>query len=497
MSLTRQVVGGAIWLAAARIGGQVFGLASTIIVARFILPDDYGVFAAAMSILMLASVFADLPVSQAIIHLRDIREDDYDTAFTIGLLRGLIVATVMLCLAWPFAHFMNDDRIAPVTVALGGYIALTGLRNPRMDAFAREMDFSKEALVEVIAKFASFVAAAIFASILKNYWALVLSIMAMAAVQVALSYVLRPVSPRLTLASFRRLFGYSIWMAGFSVMSQIYQLIDTMALGRIRGSAVLGTYSIGSLLSSRVSDVVALPVSRSLFAAFSSIQAEKERLQRAFLQSMAFMATMLAPLLLSLIWFAEPFVLVVLGEKWQSATVVVQFLALVMVSHIVFTPMLAALMGLGHTRTLFIRSACFVFVYAPVAVLSVVKYGLEGLIIAKAIMILGLTLVDCAIIRHALDLGFVRQMKTVMRPVLSAISMAIVFMLTDGWVPAGAEVIYVGSRLATVCLAGGVAYGCTLMGVWHLSGQPDGPEKKLIMLFGQGLKRLGPEMFRQ
>ncbi|MEM8634628.1 MAG: lipopolysaccharide biosynthesis protein [Pseudomonadota bacterium] len=496
MSLTRQVVGGAIWLAAARIGGQVFGLASTIIVARFILPDDYGVFAAAMSVLMLVSVFADLPVSQAIIHLRDIREEDYDTAFTIGVLRGLLVAAILIFFAWPFANFMNDARIAPVTAALGGYIALVGLRNPRIDAFAREMDFSREALIEIIAKFASMVSAAVFAVILKNYWALVFSIMALASVQVALSYVLRPVRPRFTLASFKRLFGYSIWIAGYSVMNQIYQLIDTMALGRLRGSAVLGTYSIGFLLSTRVSEVVSAPISRSLFAAFSSIQTEKKRLQGAFLQSMAFIATMLAPLLLSLIWFAEPFVLVVLGEKWRSATVVVQFLALIMLCHIVFTPMFAALMGLGRTRTLFLRNLFFVVVYAPIAVFCVMEYGLEGLVRAKAALVIGLTLIDCLIVRHTLGLALVRQIRTVVRPALSASCMAAVYMLIGSWVPPGADVINVGSRLVGVGMIGSLTYGCVLFALWHASGRPDGPELKLLTVFTQALRRFGPAALR-
>ncbi|MEM7004895.1 MAG: lipopolysaccharide biosynthesis protein [Pseudomonadota bacterium] len=492
MSLTRQVVGGAIWLAAARIGGQVFGLASTIIVARFILPDDYGVFAAAMSVLMLASVFAELPVSQAVIHLRDIREEDYDTAFTVGVLRGLVVAAILISLAWPFANFMNDVRIAPVTAALGGYVALLGLRNPRIDAFAREMDFTKEALIEIVAKFASLVSAAVFVVILKNYWALVFSIVALAFVQVALSYVLRPVCPRFTLASFRRLFSYSIWLAGSSIMSQIYQLTDTMALGRLRGSAVLGTYSIGNLFSARVSEVVAMPISRSLFAAFSSIQSERKRLQRAFLHSMGFIATLLVPGLLSLMWFAEPFVLVVLGSQWQGAAIVVQFLALTMMSRIVFTPMQAALMGLGRTRTLFLRNVLFVPVYVPAAVLAIVGHGLEGLLLAKAIMVFGLTLVDFAIVRHTLDLTFLRQAREIARPAGSALFMSGVYLLIGNWVPSGTDVLYVGGRLGGVFLIGGAVYACALLSLWHISGRPDGPEPKLIRLLNQGLRRFRP-----
>ncbi|MEO0882586.1 MAG: lipopolysaccharide biosynthesis protein [Pseudomonadota bacterium] len=497
MSLTRQVAGGAVWLVAARIGGQVFGLASTVVVARFILPDDYGVFAAAMSVLMMVSVFAELPVSQALIHLRDIREDDYDTAFTIGILRGGILAVLMLILATPLAAFMNEARIAPVTAALGGYVALLGLRNPRLESFARDMDFSREALVEICSKLASFIAAAACAVLLKNYWALVFGIIAAALVQVILSFAVRPVMPRITLSSFNRLFSYSVWMAGSSILGQIYQLIDTLALGRLRGSAALGTYSIGSLLSARISEVVAIPASRSLFAAFSSIQSERERLQGAFLQSMTFMAALLVPTLMTLIWFAEPIVLIVLGPQWETAIFVVELMAILMITHIVYTPLMAMLMGLGYTQTLFLRSLLFVIVYLPVAVLAVMRGGLEGLLIVKVSMILGLTLIDCLIVRHHLGISLHRQGYAVARPMIAGVAMAIIYLIADGWVPHGHSVLSVGFPLAAICAAGAASYLGTLLALWHIAGRPEGVEAKALAALDQGLQRFGPAVLRR
>ncbi len=487
MSLSQKVAGGTVWLAASRMGGQVFGLASTIIVARFLLPDDYGVFAAAMSLLVLVSVFAELPVGQAIIQLRTLEHDDYDTAFTISLLRGLIVAALLIALAVPLASFMRDPRIAPVTAALALYVFILGVRNPRLESFARDLDFSREAAVELGSKFVAFAAAAGFVIALGSYWALVWGMTAGALAQAILSYAFRPSMPRLTLKSFRRLFGYSAWMAGTSILGRLYQLVDTLSLGRISGGTALGVYSIGTLLTTRVTDVIAMPASRSLFAAFSQIQADRERVQRAFLSSMALMAALVVPVVIVLTWFAEPVVLVLLGPQWSGAVIAVQWLAAIIISTIVFTPMQAMLMGLGHMRLLFLRSLAFVVLYLPVAVLAVMNGGLDGLLAVKCAMIGALTLADCLIVRKVLGLGFAAQGRTVMRPVMAGSVMALVFLLLGRLVPAGDAVFGVGLPLAAVCATGGLAYLAVLLGLWHLAGRPDGIEAKVLGLAGTAL----------
>ena len=480
MSLTQQVARGAIWLTAARIGGQVFGLASTIVVARFITPDDYGVFAASMSLLAMVSVFAELPVSQAIVHLRDVDERDYDTAFTIGVLRGLLLAVLMLALAIPLAAFMNDSRITAVMVALAGYVFILGLRNPRMEAFVREMNFSREAWLELGAKFTSFVVAALFAVLLRSYWALVISITAAAAVQVVLSYAFRPYRPRFTLASFKRLFSYSVWVAGSTISGQIYQLIDTLTLGRLMGTATLGTYSIGSLIGARVGEALAAPAARPLFAAFSQIQTDHARVREAFVQSMSFMAVLAVPAALTLVMLAEPVVMIVLGPKWQGAVLVVQIISALIVAHIVYTPMMAMLMGLGKTQTMFLRSALFVLIYLPFAIWAVQSGGLVRLLVVKAVLISALTVVDFMIVKSAIGLAIVRQVGAIARPVLAGLAMFAVYWFCRSWIPAGHETLTVGVPLSFVALLGGGAYGMALLCMWHMAGRPTGIEAKGI-----------------
>lgn len=490
MTLTQKVAGGAIWLTVARIAGQVLGLASTVIVARFILPADYGVFAAAMSVLALASIFAELPVGQAIIHLRDVNEDDYDTAFTIGVLRGLFVALLMAILAWPLAAFLNDMRIAPVTLALGGYVLLLGLRNPRFEIFAKELKFSREAVLIVAMKVIGLIATVAAVVTLQSYWALVIGITATALAQVVITFAMRPVWPRLTLKAFRRLFGFSIWIAGSTVLGQIYQLVDTLSLGRIAGSAALGAYSIGNLLSMRIAELAAAPASRSLFAAFAQIQGDLGRVRMAYLNAMSFMTFLLIPVTITLVWFSRPIVFIVLGPEWDSAVLVVQLLCVVVLSQAIYTPLRSMLMGLGHVRTLFYRSLFFLFGYIPVIILATLSHGLAGLMVVKAVAIGGLTLVDMFIVRHTLGATLLAQARAAERPVLAGLVLMGVYALLDGQVPTGHGVFSVGIPLALVCSAGGLAYLATVLLLWSLGGRRDGLETRLLALAGTAVAML-------
>ncbi len=478
MSLGRKVATGTALLLASKVAGQVLGLASTIIVARILLPDDYGVFAAAMSLMVLISLFVEFPVSQAIVHLQDVNEDDYDTAFTINLLRSAVVALLLLALALPMASLLKEPRIGPVIAALAGYTIMFGLRNPRMEWFVRNMDFSREAFVEVVSKLAQLVFAAGFAVVLKSYWALLIGITAAGAIQVVLSHLMRPVIPRLTLKSFKRLFNYSIWMAGNTILGQVYQLIDTLTLGRLTGAASLGAYSMGSLLSGRIVEAIWMPASRSLFAAFSQIQDDQQRLANACFNSMSLMAFFLVPVSIIMFIFAEPIVFILLGRQWDIAVPVTQVMAAISLVFIVWTPLQAALMGTGRTRMLFVRALAFIVVYLPLAIWSVMQGGLIGLMVTKLAFVGLFTFVDFTLFRQVIGLSYLRQAAAVFRPALGGIAMVIVFVLLDHHIPEATTFLSVGFPLLTLCVLGLLIYLLVVMSAWIMSGRPDGVEQR-------------------
>lgn len=482
MTLGHKIAKGAAWLFAARAAGQVLGLASTVVVARFITPESYGVFAAAMGLLIMVSVFAEFPVGQAIIQLQDATEEDYDTAFTISILRGGLIALFLLVFAPLLASILRDGRVAPVVAAMAGYVFILGLRNPRLEWFARNMDFSRECYLEVGSKFIQFAAATVFAVLLQSYWALVIAITASAAAQVFISYAVRPHLPRITLRSFRRLFGYSIWMAGSSIMGQLYQLIDTLTLGRYVGTASLGAYSIGGLLPTRISELLAVPASRPLFAAVSQIQTETARLANAVLISISLTSFFIIPIAVTLTLLAEPIILLLMGPQWGPAVIVTQALALIALSLIAFTPLQAVLMGTGRTRMLFLRALIFVILYLPVTLWAVIEHGLPGLLAVKLVMVFATAVIDLILLRHVTGARLRMQAAAMVRPTIGGLAMAAVYLLLAPFVPSEGHFLAIAIPLVFVATVGSTVHLLVVIAVWRLAGSPPGAEQKIIDL---------------
>lgn len=497
MTLGQKIAKGAAWLFAARAAGQVLGLASTIVVARFITPESYGVFAAAMGLLIMVSVFAEFPVGQAIIQLPEATEEDYDTAFTISILRAAAIALCLLAFAPLLATIMRDTRIGPVVAAMAGYVFILGLRNPRLEWFARSMDFSRESYLEVGSKFIQFIAATLFAVLLQSYWALVIAITAGATAQVLISYAVRPRVPRITLRSFRRLFGYSIWMAGSSIMSQLYQLIDTLTLGRYVGTASLGAYSIGGLLPTRIAELLAVPASRPLFAAISQIQTETARLANAVLITISLTSFFIIPIAVTLTFLAEPIILLLMGPQWGPAVIVTQALALIALTLISYTPLQAVLMGTGRTRMLFLRALIFVTLYLPVTIWAVIEHGLPGLLAVKLVMVFTTAGIDLILLRHVTGARLRMQLAAMVRPAIGGLAMSAVYLLLMRFVPVEGHFLAIAIPLVFVAAIGGAVHLLVVIGAWRLAGSPPGAEQKIIGLIQKVMQILKLEVARR
>ncbi len=122
------------------------GLVSTVILARILTPDDFGVVAMSSLVLGLLSVLSDMGTWQVLIRSGETDRRAYDTAWTIMLLQAAVLAVLMFAAAYPAALFFKDPRLTPVIqlVALGSVV--TGFQNVGVIMFRRDLDFRRDFL---------------------------------------------------------------------------------------------------------------------------------------------------------------------------------------------------------------------------------------------------------------------------------------------------------------------------------------------------------------
>lgn len=492
-SLAVRVARSAGWIVGGRIVMGLFGFLNTIIVARLLAPDDFGIVAIGLTTMQILTNLSDIGVSQAVIKFRDADRNDLDTLFTLSAIRGALIAVALAIAAPVAAAFYGDERVFKVFLGVALYPLVTGFINPRFYEFERLLDYSKEFIAAVVNKLAGVAVSILIAVIFRSYWAIVLGLATNGVVQLILSYTMRPYRPRISFASVRRILGFSGWLTGVGLMSALNNKLDPLILARPVGIEGAGHYFMGLQLAELPTREIAFPATRAIYPGLSELQAEPGRANQAFLKGVEAMAAIAMPAAIGFALVARDLVPILLGEKWLDAIPVVEIITPVMGMQM---PLLATqyyAMALGSTRLVFLRELAFFLVRTPVFVLAAIHHGLIGAAWAVAGCGLVHILLNLALYGRTSGDAFWRPIWRAKRSIVAALIMAAVLV---GLRSAGAIADF--TALARVIIEiglGGCAYAVFLVLFWRLEGSPDGVERVsaglLAPLAKRALARLG------
>ncbi len=489
--LTASVTRGATWLLAGRFLSQVIGFVSMMFAARFLSPEDVGLAFIAITVMTLIGAILEFPTAAALIHFDAPTRDDYGTAWTLGILRGLIVSAMLLALAWPISMFYGDARLFPLMLLVAAYPTILGLRNAYMEEFARSLVFSPEAFSEIAVKLTSAITIILIAWQTGSYWAIPIGLVGSGVAGVLISFILKPKLPRLTLASFRRIFGYSLWLGLGHVFRHLTWQADGLFVATL-GKATMGYYSYGTQLSQRVSTLLTAPINRSLFSAFSSIQKDGLRLKRAFLLSMSFTFALMLPLGLGMSALAEPIIAIMFGEKWLPATIVLALAGPVIAFNNLNMPASALAMSLGRTKLLFWRNFITFLLRIIPLLWALQAFGLEGVLWSRIGTALLSVAISLSMVKRMVGIPVTEQIRVLLRSIVSAGVMyaAVLFFAPMLIVQGGPIMVQFASLVLVAGLGAGIYFSVHAL-LWLALGRPLGPETKILGAIVAILQKLG------
>ena len=199
-------------MVALRSADRLLGFVSMLILARLLVPADFGLVALGMALVGGLAVFSEFSFDLALIQNQSASREHYDTAWTFGLIRGFLLAGLLFGLAHPAAMFFDDERLIDLIRAMAIFPLLSGFANIGVVDFRKQLVFRKEFAYRFTARLAGVVTTVIFAVLWQDYWALVAGQFANRGLRLVLSYAMHPFRPRLSLAKWRDLFHFSKWM---------------------------------------------------------------------------------------------------------------------------------------------------------------------------------------------------------------------------------------------------------------------------------------------
>ncbi len=330
MSLLRKGVQALKWSVLGELGARVLGPLTFIVLARILLPADFGVVAAATVLISLAQVLCELGLAKALVQRSDHIDEAASTAFWLNAGFGLLLMLALYLAAPAVAGFFGDVRIGPALQVLSPVMLLSALSAVPMALLQRDLRFKPLFWARLLGAGLPALASLPIALAGGGHWALVAGALAGQAVQAALLWYLGGWRPR---RAFSRelaleLLRFGRWALLAGLLGWGYGWMDAVVVGRFLGAHDMGLYRTGSTLVTLVFGLLFSPLLPVLYSLFSRAQHDLPVLREALLTVVRAATLVALPVAMALYAAREVLAPVLLGERWREAGPVIGIIAL-------------------------------------------------------------------------------------------------------------------------------------------------------------------------
>jgi PST family polysaccharide transporter len=330
-NLKGQVFSGVMWNTVARIGQQLIQLGLTVVLARLLLPADFGAVGMIMVVITFMATFSEAGFTSALVQRTHVSGLHTDSVFWFNVVSGLALSGGLFASAPLVAAFYHEPILSPMTRGLSPVFVLSTAGLVPAALMQRRLQFHLLARISLIATFLSGVTGVALALLGAGVWSLIVMHLTSFAIIATLNLVFSGWHPRrrFSLTALKELWSFTGNLLGFNFANYWARNADNILIGRYLGSAALGNYSRAyGLMLVPITQVISV-ISSVMFAALSSIKEDKVRVKSIYLRALDLISFLSFPLMVGLLALAEPFVLVLFGESWSGMIYTLRILALV------------------------------------------------------------------------------------------------------------------------------------------------------------------------
>jgi len=330
MSFRREVGLGLFWVAIATIASKGFSLLRQLILARLLVPADFGLVTSAYVAIGALQLFQELGFSSALIYRKSDIEEAANTTFIVVMVSSVILYGVAWFSAPLVAALFKNEALVQVLRVLSISIVISAVSQVPMSLLAKGLGFKNQVIPEMIAIILGSVLSVALAVMGWGVWAIVHGQIATALLNSVLVWFFCPWRPSFVFARrvAKELWDYGKHMVGFQIMVFLITNIDNAFIGRFMNSAVLGVYGLAYNLSNLPATHLSRIVGQVMFPAFSKVQEDANRLNNVFFKSVKFVSLVAFPVSLITLVFAKDFIVVAYGSKWYLAVLPLQLLTI-------------------------------------------------------------------------------------------------------------------------------------------------------------------------
>ncbi len=449
-SSLRLIATGALTMSSVSVLRLLVQLLSVPVLARFLSPEEYGLAAMAMPVILFLMMLADSGLGSSLVRTSETDEPAWHTCFWLSAGLGAVAAMAVVLISPVVAALLNEPRIRPILTALAAVIPLQTLTLVPGAALQQQRRFGSIAATEIASTGTSLGTAVACAVAGFGVWALVWQQIVFYAVRLTFTLALSPFRPRLIFdlrdASEHIIFGRNL--LGATLISSGSRTLESFFIGRLCGPSALGVYAMAFQFARLPFMLVTGPLQYVLYPYIAALRDDKAKLAGLFLVLTRVLALVVCPAVGVIAAASDPVFHLLLSKKWGHAAPIFVLIAPAAALQPVTAILSTFLMGLGRTDVQMRLAGQLAAVWLVGLTLSV-WHGIEAVAVAYSLCVflfslwtmrIGLPLVDCS---------FRDYLHALLWPLTLSVSAALLYRMVKLTAPA--------DEVMNVCLAAALA----------------------------------------
>ena len=327
-NLKQKTVSGVIWSFLEQALARGINFIIGIILARLLTPEDYGLVGMLGIFIGLSNVFIDGGFASALIQSKNRTEKDLSTVHIINVGMSLLIYGILFVCAPLIARFYQQPLLTSITRILSASLIIGAFSSVSGTLLVIRIDFRTKTYISIIKSILTGIVAIICAYCGMGVWALVVQGLTAAALSslITIAFVRWFPKTGFSTQSFKKLFSYGSKLLASSLISNIYDNIYPLVLGKTTSPAVVGQYSRAGHFPLLASGTITGMINRVAFPVLSQIQDDNKRLLGVYEKYIQISCFLIFPALMGICGCARPLVILLLTEKWAACISLMQIL---------------------------------------------------------------------------------------------------------------------------------------------------------------------------
>ena len=387
-NITGKVKRGVIYNAGARLIGVWTQVAGTVVLARLLLPEDFGLVALGMLIIGFATKFGEFGFSAGLIQRKEkVTEKHINTLFFLDLSFKLLLWIIFYLATPALARIFHDPRLIAVIPVISLYMVLECLSTTPLTVLKRKMDFKSYSLIVTAEDFVILISSILLAWFGYGYWSLIFAKLigvSGAALLAAKLAHWRP-KPLYDHTACKELFGFGLMVFLRDLLRYATEHVDYLFVSMYLGTRQLGLYEKAFEIMKMPQKRLTRALNTVVFSAFSRIQDEPERVRMAFRKLVLTISVVSYPVLSGLAFIAPLLIPLALGDNWRPVVVPVQIMCAAGILRSIDPFLNSVLTATGFVKMTVFRRA-FEALMMTLATFIGVRYGINGVAVSVVIV---------------------------------------------------------------------------------------------------------------